>query len=77
MGPVDRVLGLGFGMVKGLVIMIVAFSLVVLGYDMVWSERGRPDWITQAQTYTLLDAGSRSLVEMIAQVRERLSSDAG
>ena len=69
LGPIDRVLGFGFGALKGMVIVVIAFSLLVLGYDMVWGYKGRPDWITHARSYDLVDASSRSLVEMIAERR--------
>ena len=32
LGPVDRVLGFGFGALKGMVIVVIAFSLLVLGW---------------------------------------------
>ena len=44
LGPFDRVLGFGFGAVKGVIIVIMAFSLLVLGYDTVWGPAGRPTW---------------------------------
>lgn len=72
LGPIDRVLGFGFGGLKGTVVVIVAFSLLVLGYDTVWGIGGRPTWITTARSYTLVDAGSRTLVEMIAQRRDEV-----
>ena len=75
LGPVDRVLGLGFGMIKGFLIVVLAFSMVVLGYDSVWGAQGRPTWITSARTYSLVDASSRSLVEMIAERRARLRDE--
>jgi len=75
LGPIDRVLGFGFGGLKGVVVVIIAFSLLVLGYDTVWGMGGRPTWITTARSYDLVDSGSRSLVEIIAErraeVRER------
>lgn len=71
-GPVDRVLGLGFGLIKGFIIVVLAFSLLVLGYDTIWGVQGRPDWITTARSYSLVDASSRGLVEMIAEHRARL-----
>ena len=76
LGPIDRVLGFGFGAVKGVIIVIVAFSLLVLGYDTVWGARGRPDWISEARTYQLVDAGSRAMVQIIAERRARLTGDA-
>ncbi|GGD51338.1 CvpA family protein [Erythrobacter arachoides] len=75
LGPIDRVLGFGFGAVKGVVIVIVAFSLLVLGYDTVWGARGRPDWIAEARTYQLVDAGSRAMVQIIAERRAHLADD--
>ena len=75
LGPIDRVLGFGFGGLKGVVVVVIAFSLLVLGYDTVWGMGGRPTWITTARSYDLVDSGSRSLVEIIAErraeVRER------
>lgn len=41
LGPIDRVLGFGFGGLKGVVVVIIAFSLLVLGYDTVWGMGGR------------------------------------
>ena len=42
LGPIDRVLGFGFGSVKGMIIVVMAFSLLVLGYDTIWGAGGRP-----------------------------------
>ncbi|MFB0611420.1 CvpA family protein [Aurantiacibacter poecillastricola] len=76
LGPIDRVLGFGFGALKGILIVIIAFSLLVLGYDTVWGAKGRPVWIAEARTYQLVDAGSRAMVQIIAERRARLNSDA-
>ena len=72
MGPIDRVLGFGFGALKGVVIVVIAFSLLVLGYDGIWGYKGRPSWITTARSYELVDASSRALVEALAERRSRL-----
>ncbi|MEO9463023.1 MAG: CvpA family protein [Marinomonas sp.] len=72
LGPIDRVLGFGFGAVKGTLIAIFAFSVLALGYDTIWGYKGRPVWISTARTYPVVDAGSRSLVTMIAERREEL-----
>ena len=76
LGPIDRVLGFGFGALKGLLIVVVAFSLLVLGYDSVWDYRGRPAWITTARSYELVDASSRTLVEVLAERHRRLRGEA-
>ncbi len=74
LGPIDRVLGFGFGAIKGGIIVVLAFLLLVLGYDTVWGVAGRPTWITTARSYTLVDAGAEALVEMIEGRRARLRS---
>jgi len=73
MGPIDRVLGFGFGALKGAVIMVFAFSVMVLGFDTVWGYEGRPAWIATARTYPVVDAASRDLVELIAERRAQVS----
>lgn len=72
LGPIDRVLGFGFGGLKGVMIVIIAFSLLVLGFDNVWSFGGRPTWITTARSYEFVDAGSRAMVEVLAERRARV-----
>lgn len=69
LGPIDRVLGFGFGGLKGLIIVVLAFSVLVLGYDTVWGVGGRPDWITQARSYRFVNASSEALVKMISERR--------
>lgn len=75
LGPIDRVLGFGFGAIKGALIVIFAFSVLVLGFDSVWGFKGRPDWIAQARTYPAADAFSRELVKMIAERRDRINAE--
>ena len=72
LGPIDRVLGFGFGAVKGSLIVVIAFSVLVLGFDTVWGYKGRPTWIATARTYPAVDAFSRQMVQMIAERRARL-----
>lgn len=70
LGPVDRVIGFGFGAVKGMLLAILGFSIIALGYDTVWGINGRPDWITQSRTYPFINASSDALVKMIGQRRQ-------
>lgn len=72
LGPIDRVLGFGFGAVKGALIAVFAFSLLVMGFDDVWGYKGRPNWVTSARTYPAAEAFSRQLVPVIAVKREQL-----
>ncbi|KPL67614.1 colicin V production protein [Erythrobacter sp. SG61-1L] len=76
LGPVDRVLGFGFGVVKGGIMVVLAFSVLVLGYDSVWGIQGRPDWITQARSYSAVNAGADALVQMIDSRDREIESSA-
>lgn len=75
LGPLDRVLGFGFGALKGAIIVVVAFSLLVLGYDTVWGAQGRPTWIQNARTYPSINAGSEQMVGYIRERRARLKEE--
>jgi membrane protein required for colicin V production len=72
LGPVDRVLGFGFGAVKGALIAVFAFSVLALGFDASWGYKGRPIWITTGRTYAAADAFSRQLLPIIAIRRDEL-----
>ena len=70
LGPVDRVLGFGFGAVKGFVVMVLAFSLLVFAYDVVWGPKGRPGWIRDGRTYPFLNAASDELMSLVSKRRD-------
>ena len=65
LGPIDRLLGFGFGAIKGIIIVVLGFSILVLGYDTVWGPQGRPDWISLSRSYPFINAASDELVSMI------------
>ena len=72
LGPIDRVLGFGFGGVKGVIIVVMAFSLLVLGYDTAWGPAGRPTWMTTARTYSFVNAAADAMVQLISERQEEL-----
>ncbi|MBO0750318.1 MAG: CvpA family protein [Porphyrobacter sp.] len=74
-GPFDRVLGFGFGAVKGVIMVVIAFSLLVLGSDKLWGVDGRPEWVTNARTYPFINAASEEMVQLIEMRRERLQQE--
>jgi len=76
LGPIDRVLGFGFGGIKGALIAIFAFAMVVTGYDDSWGYGGRPKWMTAARTYAAADAFSRQLLPEIGLRQDRLRAEA-
>ncbi|MGB3737769.1 MAG: CvpA family protein [Pontixanthobacter sp.] len=75
LGPIDRILGFGFGAIKGAVIVVLAFSLLVLGYDPSWGIAGRPTWMTTARTYPVVNASANSMVPMIEQRRPKIPNE--
>ena len=87
-GPVDRVLGLGFGALKGLVAVTLIFLFVNLATDYVSGEGADPPhWIADAASFPLLNASSRAIVDFAQEngdaanstpvEQDRSSSDPG
>jgi membrane protein required for colicin V production len=66
LGPLDRLLGGGFGFLKGLLAATLFFLLANLATDLVYGPRAdRPDWMRNASTYPLLNASGRAIVEWV------------
>jgi membrane protein required for colicin V production len=66
LGPIDRLLGGGFGMVKGLATATLFFLLANLATDMIYGgEADRPEWMTDSRTYPLLNATGRAVVDWV------------
>lgn len=66
LGPFDRVLGAGFGALKGLLGVTLFFLLANLATDMVYGpEATRPEWMTKSHTYPLLNASGRGIVDWV------------
>ena len=70
LGPIDRALGLGFGALKGLIMVSLGFLLVTLAIDTVsGGPAKRPDWMTDARTYPLLNATSSAIADFVDRRR--------
>jgi membrane protein required for colicin V production len=66
LGPFDRVLGGGFGALKGLLGVTLFFLLANLATDMVYGPTAeRPHWMTKSRTYPLLNASGRAIVDWV------------
>ena len=66
LGPVDRLLGGGFGMLKGLIGATLFFLLANLATDMIYGgDADRPEWMTSSRTYPLLNATGRAVVDWV------------
>jgi len=72
LGPVDRTLGGGFGLLKGLLGATLFFLLANLATDMVYGPQAdRPQWMTKSRTYTLLNASGRAIVDWVEARRHK------
>ena len=68
-GPVDRVLGFGFGAGKGVLAAALIFILVNLTFDTVDPGEPTPEWITKARTAPTLAMISKALVDFVEEHR--------
>ena len=72
LGPFDRVLGGGFGALKGLLGATLFFLLANLATDMVYGpEAERPAWMVHSRTSPLLNASGRAIVDWVEARRHK------
>jgi membrane protein required for colicin V production len=71
-GPFDRLLGGGFGALKGLIGATLLFLAASLLYDLFYGRSAeRPEWMLQSRTYPLLNASGRAIVDFVEARRTR------
>ena len=71
-GPFDRVLGGGFGVLKGLIGATLLYLAASLVYDTVHGRTAeRPQWMLQSRTYPLLNATGHAIVDFVESRRTR------
>ena len=77
LGPFDRMLGLGFGVLKGLLGSTLLFMVAAFASDMIRAEgQPRPEWMTEARSYPLLRAGSDGIVDLVQKRRKPADTSA-
>jgi membrane protein required for colicin V production len=77
-GPFDRLLGAGFGALKGLIGATLLYLLANLVYDTAFGRAAeRPAWMAQSRTYPLLNASGRAIVDFVAARRARAPDPIG
>ncbi len=71
LGPIDRVLGFGFGAVKGLIGGTLIFLFLTMVYETIFGgDVKRPTWMTESRTYPLLNASGDALSTFVRERRE-------
>jgi len=73
LGPIDRILGFGFGALKGLIGATLIFLFAVLVLETIDSQAPKPDWITDSRSYPLLNASGRALVDFVEARRKAVA----
>jgi len=77
-GPVDRVLGAGFGALKGLIGATLLYLLASLVYDTAFGRTAeRPAWMAQSRSYPLLNASGRAIVDFVEARRRSGDEETG
>ena len=77
LGPIDRVLGFGFGALKGLIAATLIFLLLVMGYETLFgSDEKRPEWMTSSRTYPLLNASGDAMSAFVSERRDTTEAEA-
>jgi membrane protein required for colicin V production len=73
-GPIDRVLGLGFGAAKGVLAAALLFLLANLVFETVDPGQPSPEWLAKARTAPTLAMVSRTMVDFVEE-RRRVAPD--
>ena len=75
-GPIDRVLGSGFGALKGLIGATLLYLAANLIYDTIYGRIApRPEWMSKSRTYPLLHASGRAIIDFVEARRGRQISE--
>lgn len=70
-GGLDRLLGAGFGALKGLVYATLFYMAFSFAYDTIWGrDTARPQWIASAVTYPLVHGAANTFVDLV-EARQR------
>ncbi|MEE4350622.1 MAG: CvpA family protein [Pacificimonas sp.] len=72
-GPLDRLLGLGFGAVKGLLLAVLSWMLLTLIFDVVPADR--PVWLADARSGPVLALFAEEVEEFVER-RRAISAEA-
>jgi membrane protein required for colicin V production len=71
LGPIDRVLGFGFGALKGLIGATFIFLILAMGHETLFGgAAGRPDWMVNSRTYPLLNASGDAMSTFVRERRQ-------
>ena len=70
LGPMDRVLGLGFGALKGLILSSVIFLLTQFATGLFDPDQQPPEWLADSKTAPLLSLSAHAMVGWVNEFQE-------
>ena len=71
LGAFDRVLGFGFGMLKGLLVAAVGLLIVTFFHQLLNGKGSIPGWIGESRSYPLLHATGAEISDFVEHRRAR------
>ena len=74
-GPIDRVLGFGFGAVKGLLVATLAWMLLTLVFDLAPGQR--PDWLVRARSGPVVQMFAGEVRQFVEERRAERARETG
>jgi membrane protein required for colicin V production len=70
LGPMDRLLGLGFGALKGVILASVLFLLTQFATGLFDPDRTPPDWLMQSRSAPLLALSASAMVGWVNELQQ-------
>lgn len=70
LGPMDRLLGLGFGALKGLIVSSVMFLLAQFSTGLFDPDQQLPEWLVDSKTAPLLSLSANAMVGWVHELQD-------
>ena len=70
LGPFDRLLGLGFGALKGLILSSVLFLLAQFATGLFDPDQQLPDWLVESRTAPILSLSADAMVGWVKELQD-------
>lgn len=77
LGPLDRVLGLGFGALKGLILASAMFLLTQFATGLFDAEQEPPEWLVESRSAPLLSLSANAMVGWVKEFDAKSDESAG
>jgi membrane protein required for colicin V production len=77
LGPMDRVLGLGFGALKGLILSSALFLLAQFATGLFDPEQQLPDWLVESRTAPILELSAKAMVNWVHELQDEKAGSFG